>query len=117
VEHNKVYQLLGLAEKAHAIASGEFMTENKIKAGKAALVIIAEDASDNTKKMFRNMCDFHHVLMYEYGTKEELGHAIGKEMRASLALTNEGFKNTIVKHLDESGKKHYHNTEEIEWLK
>ena len=38
--------------------------------------------------------------MYRYGDKETLGHFIGKEFRASLAVTDEGFAKGIRKHLD-----------------
>ena len=48
----KVLNLLGLATRAGKTASGEFMTEKAIKSGKAYLVIVSEEASDNTKKMF-----------------------------------------------------------------
>ena len=102
VKQNKVLQMLGLAKRAGEVASGEFMTERTVKDGKAWLVIVAADASDNTRKMFRNMCEFYQVQICEYGNKEELGHAIGNEMRASLAITDEGFAKTILKHLEET---------------
>ncbi|MDD2978764.1 MAG: ribosomal L7Ae/L30e/S12e/Gadd45 family protein [Hespellia sp.] len=100
MRQSKALSLISLATKAGKIASGEFMTENETKSGKAALVIVAEDASDNTKKKFRNMCDFYKVPIYIYGDKETLGHAMGKEFRASLAILDEGFAKGIQKHLD-----------------
>ena len=66
------------------------------------MVIVSEDASDNTVKLFHNMCDFYEVPLFRYGKKEELGHAMGKEVRASLAITDEGFAKSIRKHLDAS---------------
>ena len=48
--NDKVISLLGLAERAGKIASGEFAAEKAVKTGKARLIIVAEDASDNTKK-------------------------------------------------------------------
>ena len=101
---NKVYSMLGLATKAGKVASGEFATDKSVKAGKAWLVIVSEDASDNTKKMFSNMCEFYEVPRYVFGTKEELGHAIGKAMRSSLAITDENFAKSIRKQLDSSVK-------------
>ena len=95
VRPNKVFSLLGLAAKASRTASGEFMTEKSVKSGKARLVIVGTDASENTKKNFRDMCEFYRVPYYEYGSKEELGHAMGKEMRASLAVTDSGFAKSI----------------------
>ena len=92
---DKVLSMLGIAAKSHSVASGEFSTEKAVKEGKAYLGLVAEDASANTKKMFRNMTDFYGVPMYEYGDKETLGHFIGKEFRASLAVTNEGLAHSI----------------------
>lgn len=79
---DKVLSMLGIAAKAGSVASGEFSTEKAVKDGKAYLVIVASDASENTQKMFRNMTDFYQVPMYVYSDKETLGHFIGKEFRA-----------------------------------
>ena len=92
---DKVLSMLGLAAKAGNIASGEFSTEKSVKEGKAYLVIVAGDASDNTKKHFRDMTTFYEVPMFEYADKDTLGHAIGKEFRASLSVNNEGFAKSI----------------------
>lgn len=70
---DRVLSMLGIAAKAGSVASGEFSTEKAVKEGRAYLVIVAQDASDNTKKMFRNMTDFYQVPMYEYSDKEMLG--------------------------------------------
>lgn len=86
---NKVLSLIGLATKAGKTASGEFLTEREVKSGKAALVIVAGDASENTKKKFRNMCDYYKVPIYFYEDKDTLGHAMGKQFRASLAVLDE----------------------------
>ena len=102
-EHDKILSLLGLATRSRNLVSGEFMTEKSIKSGKAALVIVSAEASENTRHMFRNMCEFYHVPAYLYGTKEELGHAMGKEMRASLAVLDKGFAKSIIKLLEQNG--------------
>jgi ribosomal protein L7Ae-like RNA K-turn-binding protein len=94
--------MLGLATKAGKVVSGEFATDKGVKTGKACLVIVSEDASDNTKKMFSNMCEFYKVPIFYYGTKDELGHSIGKAMRSSLAITDENFANSLIKHLKQS---------------
>ena len=91
-----VLQLLGLAQKAGAVKSGEFMTENTIKEGKSHLCIVAADASDNTRKQFSDMCSYYDVPYLEYSDKENLGHAIGKEFRASLCVTNEKLAQQIL---------------------
>ena len=100
LKQNKIYSMLGLATRSRKTDSGEFMTEKSIKSGKAYLVMIADDASDNTKKEFMYMCKFYHVPFVIYGTKEELGHAMGKAMRASLAVNDEGFSKALMKLLN-----------------
>lgn len=92
--------LIGLATKAGKIAGGEFLTEREVKSGRAALVIVAEDASENTKKKFQNMCEYYKVPIRFYGDKDTLGHAMGKQFRASLAVLDEGLAKGIRKHMD-----------------
>ncbi len=94
---NKAYGMIGMAMKAGKVASGEFATEKAVKSGKAALVIVSKTASENTKKKFRNMCDYYKVPICFFGEKEELGHAIGKEFRASLAVLDSGLAKAIEK--------------------
>lgn len=101
---DKVYSALGLAAKAGKAVSGEFATEKSVKSGAAFAVIVSSDASDNTKKKFSNMCTFYNVPIYIYGDKEGLGYAIGKEMRSSLAVTDENIAKLVVKHLDNSAE-------------
>lgn len=98
---NKVFSYIGLATKAGKVVSGEFSTEKAVKEKKARLVIVASDASDNTKKMFTNMCTYYKVPIYFIGDKETLGHAMGKQFRASLALNDQGFANAIIKILEQ----------------
>ena len=98
-KRDKALSLIGLAMKAGRCKGGEMMTESEVKSGRARLVIIASDASDNTKKKFRDMCKFYKVPIYIYGDKDTLGHAMGKEFRASLAILDEGFADGIQREL------------------
>lgn len=101
MKQNKIYSLLSLAARGQNVVSGEFATVNAVKNGSAMLVILALDASDNTKKLFKDKCSFYNVPLITYGTMEELGHSIGKELRSSMALINEGLAQTVMQHFDE----------------
>ena len=103
LKSSKALSLVSLATKAGKTASGEFCTEKEVKTGMAELVIVAEDASANTKKKFKNMCDFYEVPIYFYGDKDTLGHAMGKEFRATLAVTDAELAKGIKKHLETEG--------------
>ena len=72
--------------------------------GKGYLAIVAGDSSDNTKKKFRNMCEFYEVPLYILSDKETLGHAMGKEFRASLAVQDWNFAEAIRKVLQDEEK-------------
>ena len=98
---NKVLSLLGLAFRSGNLVSGEFATREAVRKKAATLVIVANDASDNTKKMFENSCAYYKVPVYQFGMKEELGHAMGKEMRASLAVLDSGFARALREKLDD----------------
>lgn len=95
--NNKLLSMLGLCTKAGKLKSGEFQTESSVKSGEAFLVIVAGDASDNTKKKFNDMCTFYETPIIEYGLKEEMAKAIGKDVRALLAVCDEGFAKSILK--------------------
>lgn len=97
----QVLSLLSLCARQGAAKSGEFLTEQTIKEHKAVLVIVASDASDNTKKNFKDSCEFYSVPFRVFGTKETIGHAIGRETRASMALTNAGLSQKIIGLIDE----------------
>ena len=97
---NKVLSMLGLAARGRNVVSGELQTLDAIKDGSAMLVIVAEDASENTRKLFTDKCSFYQVPIKLYGTREELGRAIGKDIRSSLAVVNAGLAQSIIGYLE-----------------
>ena len=96
---DRVFSLLGLAAKAGRIASGGFSAEEAVKSRKARLVLIAEDAQANTVKKFTDKCTFYKIPFRFYGSKEALGHAVGKDPRACIAVTDKGFAESILSKL------------------
>ncbi|MBD5461347.1 MAG: 50S ribosomal protein L7ae [Lachnospiraceae bacterium] len=102
MKQNKIYSLLGIAMRGRNVVSGESGTQDAVRSGSAFLVIVAEDASDNTKKLFSNKCSFYEVPYFVYGTKEKLGGAMGKDLRSSLAVTDEGIARAVIKQLEET---------------
>ena len=93
---NKTLNMLGLCAKARKMVTGEFSCEKAIKSKEAKLLVVAKDASDNTKKSFADSCAFYNVEYREFSNKESLSKSIGKENRASIAITDEEFANQII---------------------
>ena len=88
---NKILSILGLCMRAGLLSAGEVSAESAIKGQKAKLLIVAQDASANTKKKFKNSAEFYKVKMIYYGDKEELGKAVGKAERSVMAVCDDGF--------------------------
>ena len=92
---SKIFSYLGLAQRSGNLVSGDDTTMLELKKLNIKLIILAEDASNNTKKMFIDKATYRDVKYIIFGTKEELGKAIGKASRAVLGLKNEGFASKI----------------------
>jgi hypothetical protein len=101
---SKVFSYIGLAMKSGNLVSGGFATEKAIKDYKAKVVIAADDLSENSRKKYDQMCEYYHVPMFYYGTKEELGHAIGKEYRAVLAIVDQGLAKAVIQSINQEVK-------------
>lgn len=94
---DRLLSCISLATKAGKVASGEFACEKAIKDLKAYLVVLAEDASDNTKKHFTDMCEYRKIRILVYGTKETLGKSCGKDYRSCAAICDKGFGENIIR--------------------
>jgi len=97
MDERKFYSMIGLAKRAGKLSSGEFAVSKGIRAGDTRLVILAGDASENTKKKFTNMCETYKTELITVGNISLLGRALGKEKRAVLGILDEGFAKSIIK--------------------
>ncbi|MDU2065770.1 MAG: ribosomal L7Ae/L30e/S12e/Gadd45 family protein [Sporomusaceae bacterium] len=100
----KMFSLFGLAQKAGKIASGDAQVQKTVKAGQAHLLVIAQDASEATKKGYNDMASYYQVPCITALTKVELGLAVGKGERAALVLTDKGFSNAVHKEFSQMGE-------------
>ena len=100
---DKILNLLSISAKAGKVKSGSFAAEEAIKNKSALLAIMAEDASDGTKKQFTNMTTFYEVQLITYSTKETLGRAIGKDERSIVCTTDESLTKAILEQFSVRG--------------
>lgn len=94
---------LGLARRAGKLAIGEEGCLKALRSRKAFLLILATDASANTKKRFRDKCAFYQVNLVEFGTRHELGAAVGRGAAVVLAVTDPGFADGFSRSISENG--------------
>jgi len=83
--------------RAGKLVTGDEGVMAAIKSGETKLVIVAEDASDNTRKKFKDKCSYYRVPLIEFGTRDELGASIGKAERVVIAVTDKGFAHMLEK--------------------
>ncbi|MBS5794539.1 MAG: ribosomal L7Ae/L30e/S12e/Gadd45 family protein [Clostridiales bacterium] len=92
--------MLSICQKAGKIVSGEFAVEKALQDGSALYVIIANNASENTKKKFENKSFYYKIEYIIYGEKEVLSNSIGKYNRTVFAILDEGFYKKIREYIE-----------------
>ena len=89
---DRLYNAIGLCQRAGKAKSGAFSAESTIKADKAKLVLLEKTASEATKMHYEQLCAAHSVPLYFV---ETVGSAIGKDARIVMAVTDVSFKDMI----------------------
>ncbi|EXJ24130.1 ribosomal protein L7Ae family protein [Alkalibacterium sp. AK22] len=92
----RALNLIGLSQRAGKLLSGEALVLQGVRSGKAKLVCVASNASDNTTRQFLNKCEHYNVPVVTAFTREELSHALGKD-RTVCALLDKGFVHSLQK--------------------
>ena len=92
----RLLSMLSLARKAGKLATGEEGCEKAISKREAKLILVATDASQNTKKKFTNKANHYKVPLYSLFTKEVMGKHIGVHSRATIVVTDSGFAAKIL---------------------
>ena len=85
--NNKFLGMLGLAKRAGKVQTGEDICSKAVKSGVSKLIIVACDASDNTKKSITDSCKFYKTKFAEAGREAELGKFTGADSRAVVSVT------------------------------
>ena len=93
----KAAGLIGLATKAGKTVRGEETVLKNIRSAKAYVVIISLEASDGTKKKFKDKCSYYGIPYIEAFSRKELGELLGKEQGTSAAVIDKGFGEAILK--------------------
>ncbi|MBY0144476.1 YlxQ family RNA-binding protein [Neobacillus niacini] len=97
---NQWMSLLGLANRARKIISGEELSVKEIRSGKAKLILLSADASANTTKKITDKCKSYEVPYKLVEDRHLLGQAIGKEARVVVAVLDDGFAKKLMTLLD-----------------
>lgn len=92
----RILNLIGLAQRAGKLVTGEDLVLQSIRSNKAKLVFISSNASKNATKQFLNKCEYYSIPVVDQFSREQLSHALGKD-RTVCALTDDGFVKSLQK--------------------
>lgn len=98
--NSKFLGMVGMAKKAGKLVTGEEKCADAVRSGRSRLVIIACDASDNTKKSLVNTCKYYNAEYIEYSDKAALGKYTGAQSRAAVSVNDDNFAKAILDRLD-----------------
>lgn len=93
---DKVYGILGIAAKAGKVISGFDSIQEGISKKQVNLVIVAQDASEKTKKEIQFIGNKYEVPCVIFGNIQENSHAIGKNNRAIIGICDSGLANKFL---------------------
>ena len=96
--NKQIYNTLGLAVRAKCLVTGESVLVG-IRNKSIKLVIIANDASENTKKRMINKYNYYQVEYILFSDSDSLSQAIGKSNRMAIGITEKGFANKLINSL------------------
>jgi len=97
-------QFLSISKKAGALVEGYNKGEEAIKANRAKLVILAIEASTNTKDRFLRFCQSKNIRLIEGYSKYDLGKFIGKEEISVLTIIDYKISEKLIKIYEEKEK-------------
>ena len=100
---NKALNYLSLARKGGLAELGEEPVGDAARAGKAYAIVVASDASDHTWRRAKSFAAGTQQQCVRLPfTKEELGQALGKEYRASLAVLDENMAKALMVKMEDA---------------
>lgn len=86
----RLSNLIGLAQRAGKVISGEELVIKAIQSGKAHLIFLANDAGANLTKKTTDKCQYYKVEVSTVFNTLELSAALGKP-RKVVAIADTGF--------------------------
>lgn len=110
---DKILSMLGLMRRANAIEIGETNSGAAVKAGKAKILLLASDASDNARRRAEGFVFGHNTILTDLPySKEEISASVGLSGCSMAAVTDIGFANALMSALSAADSEKYGNVAE-----
>lgn len=100
-QKSKALNLIGLAQRANLLISGDERVEKALRNGQINVIICASDASSSTLKRYEKLSENYQLpLCTEFDTYS-ISQALGKK-RSIVAITDYGMTQTFLSYFSES---------------
>ena len=107
----KTLNLLGMMRRANALQVGETNTGAAVRGGKAKLLLLASDASDNAQSRAKGFVYERNIPLITLPfTKMEISEHVGKSGCSMAAICDLGFADAFMKLLKELDEESYADT-------
>lgn len=101
---NKVYSLIGFAQRAGKISSGTMAAKTSLLRHRARVLVVSEDISGKTRESLVATCRKQKIPCITLGNKEDLGTCVGKAYRVALTVNDEDMGEAIIKAVKENSE-------------
>jgi len=112
----KVYNIIGLAQKAGQVSAGTMAARTSLIRKRACLLVMSSDISSSTKESLMSLCKRQKVPWVEIGNKYDLGTAVGKAYRVALTINDSNMAKALLDCL-ETAKNDTTSTGVVQWPK
>lgn len=92
----KVYSIIGFAQKAGKVSSGVMAAKSSIIRRKAHLVIMSDDIAANTRESLISLCEKQGVPFIFLDNKYDLGTCLGKAYRVAVTINDKNMAQAIM---------------------
>lgn len=96
----KLLNLLGIAQRAGKVVSGDVF-EEALKKNEVSLVFLANDASERTQKQVCDKSEHRAIFVYTGFNASDLSRAIGKSHRVVLGIIDRGLSKKMITYIKE----------------
>ena len=99
---DKLFSYLGFARKSGNLVSGSNTCIFSMKKGKVRLLLITEDASENTKKKMTSEANAGNVPVRIFGDSGDISRAVGESGRTVFGITDGNFAKVIKEEIEKA---------------
>ncbi len=96
----KSLNYLGIAKRSGNILCGTDTVVKSLSNGKIKLILVASDASANTKDKIIKKAFYYHIQVMDTISSDDLSRAVGKENLMVMALVDEGLTKAFLKEVE-----------------